>query len=119
LSINFIRRHHLKINLRLVGRHEKGPSPKNDCQEKIWRPVNKIGHQMVPSVTTGFEVITTPVPVPQFFSSRQGGIPLTSGLQDGLEDALVKTIQKQLVLDLLVVLIAGTGIQLTEKGQHS
>jgi hypothetical protein len=89
-----IPRHHLKINLRLVGRHEKSPSPKNARQEKIWRPVNKIGHQMVPSVTTGSEVITASVPVPQFFSSRLGGIPLTSGLQDGLEDALVKTIQK-------------------------
>jgi hypothetical protein len=103
----------------MVGRHEKSPSPKNACQEKIRHPVNKIGHQMVPSVTTGSEVITTSVPVPQLFSSRLGGIPLTSGLQDGLEDTPVKTIQKQLVFDLLVVLIAGTGIQLTEKGQHS
>ena len=73
---------------------------------------------MVPSVTTGSEIMTASVPVPQFPSGSHGGIPLTSGQQDRLKDTLVKTIEKQLVLKLLVVLVAGTGIQLTKKGQN-
>jgi len=73
---------------------------------------------MEPPVTTSPEIDAASFPVTQFLSSRQCGIPLTSGLQNRLKDAPVKAIQKQLVLELFVILIAGTGIQLTEKGQH-
>ncbi|MCF8128834.1 MAG: hypothetical protein K9N10_09985 [Deltaproteobacteria bacterium] len=73
---------------------------------------------MKPFVTTGLEIGAASFPITQFLSGRQCGIPLTSGLQNRLKDAPVKAIQKQLVLELFVILVAGAGIQLTEKGQH-
>ena len=106
-----------KIHFGLIGRHEKGPPPESTGQKKTGCMQDKIGHQVIPSVATSPEMGTTSIPITQFFRSCHGCVPLAAGLQNRLEDPLVKAVQEELVFDLSVVLVAGSGVQLAEKGE--
>lgn len=107
------------MNFRSIGRREKGLLPKCTGQKEMGFMKHKIGHEMVPLVAAGFKISSALLSITQIVRSGQGGIPLAPGLLYRPEDTFVKTVQVQLIFELLIILVAGSGIQLTEKRQYN